>query len=191
MKKIVFATNNQNKLAEVRQMLPDYEIVGLQDIGFNEEIPETADSFQGNAALKADYITNTYGLDCFADDSGLEVEALNGAPGIYSARYAGEPVNHNNNIDKLLDALENSLNRYARFKTVIALNYRGHKYYFTGIVKGEILKKRQGDGGFGYDPVFMPEGYKRSFAEMTTEEKGLISHRGKAVEQLIEFLKTH
>lgn len=191
MKKIVFATNNKNKLAEVRQMLPDYEVVGLQDIGFTDDIPETADTFEGNALLKADHITEKYGLDCFADDSGLEVEALDGAPGIYSARYAGEPVDHQKNIDKILDALKDTTNRQARFKTVIALNYQGNKYFFEGIVKGEILHKRQGDGGFGYDPIFKPESYERSFAEMTTEDKGQISHRGKAVQQLINFLKTH
>ena len=191
MRKIVFATNNLNKLAEVRQMLPDFEVVGLHDLGFIEKIPETAHTFKGNAILKADYITEKFGLDCFADDSGLEVEALDGAPGIYSARYAGEPVDHNKNIDKLLDALKDKTNRQAQFKTVIALNFKGDKHYFSGIVKGEILYKRQGEGGFGYDPIFKPEGYKCSFAEMTTGEKGKISHRGKAVEQLIEFLKNY
>ncbi|PID67748.1 MAG: non-canonical purine NTP pyrophosphatase [Flavobacteriia bacterium] len=191
MKKLVFATNNKHKLEEVRQMLPQFDIVGLEAIGCTEDIPETADTFSGNAALKADYITQKYGLDCFADDSGLQVEALNNEPGIYSARYAGEPVNHDKNIDMLLVNLKGVTNRKARFVTVIALNLNGEKHYFEGVVNGEIIDHRQGKGGFGYDPVFRPDGYDITFAEMTMEDKSAISHRGRAVKQLIQFLKAN
>ncbi len=191
MKKLVFATNNKHKLEEVRHMLPQFDIVGLADIGCTEDIPETADTFAGNAALKADYITQRYGLDCFADDSGLQVEALDNEPGIYSARYAGEPVDHDKNIDKVLGKLMGMTNRKARFVTVIALNLNGEKHYFEGVVNGEIIDHRQGVAGFGYDPVFRPDGYDITFAEMAMEDKSAISHRGRAVRQLIQFLKAN
>ncbi|AOW19423.1 non-canonical purine NTP diphosphatase [Urechidicola croceus] len=188
--KIVFATNNANKLEEVKAMLPSYEIVGLKDIGCFEDIPETADTLEGNAKIKADYITTHYGLDCFADDTGLEVEALNGAPGVYSARYAGEPSNAEKNIEKLLIELKNEYNRNAQFTTVIVLNLKGIQYIFKGMCEGEILTQKHGKKGFGYDPVFKPNGYITSFAQMTMDEKGAISHRGKAVKKLIAFLNS-
>ena len=188
MKKLVFATNNDHKLNEVRAMIPNFQILGLKDLNCYEDIAETADTFHGNAALKADYITLKYGLDCFSDDSGLEVDALNGEPGVYSARYAGESVNHDKNIQKVLSNLQNNFNRKARFITVIALNYKGEKYFFEGTVEGEILNEKKGNGGFGYDPIFMPNGYQVTFAEMTQADKSKISHRGKAVEKLVKFL---
>ncbi len=185
--KIVFATNNQNKLNEVRQLLPDYEIVGLKDIGCTEDIPETATTLVGNAQIKADYVTEKYGFDCFADDTGLEIEALDGAPGVYSARYAGEPSNADNNIDKVLSEMTDKTNRSAEFKTIIALNLNGEKHVFEGACEGVILDKRNGEKGFGYDPIFKPTGFDLSFAEMSMEEKGKISHRGRAVRKLIDF----
>jgi len=188
MKKIVFATNNKNKLAEVRALIPDWEIVSLQDIGCYEDIPETADTLEGNAHIKADYVTEKYGLDCFADDTGLEVTALNGEPGVYSARYAGEPANSENNIAKILKNLEDKTNKEAQFRTVIALNLTGKKYEFEGICQGKMLNKKQGECGFGYDPIFQPKGFDISFAEMSQDQKGAISHRGKAVTKLINFL---
>ena len=186
--KIVFATNNQHKLKEVRSLLPSFEIVGLKDIGCFEDIPETATTLEGNAQIKADYITQKYGLNCFADDTGLEVTALNNEPGVYSARYAGEPANSENNMDKLLSELENKENRTAQFRTVIALNIDTKKSVFEGICKGSISKERQGTEGFGYDPIFIPENHTTSFAEMSMEAKGEISHRGRAIRKLITFL---
>lgn len=186
--KIVFATNNQNKLNEVKQLLPDYEVVGLKDIGCTEDIPETATTLVGNAKIKANYVTEKYGFDCFADDTGLEIEALNGEPGVYSARYAGEPSNANNNIDKVLTNLGETTNRNAAFKTIIALNLNGEKHTFEGSCEGTILSSRSGEQGFGYDPIFKPAGFEVSFAEMSMEEKGKISHRGRAVRKLIDFL---
>ena len=189
MLELVFATNNHNKLIEVQQLLPDtIKLLSLSDIGCNEEIPETAETLAGNAQLKADYVTQRYGYDCFADDTGLAVDALNGAPGVYSARYAGEDCTPEDNIQKLLAELINRDNRVALFSTVIALNLNGRQYVFEGICKGEILKEKHGKGGFGYDPIFKPTGYAASFAEMTLAEKGKISHRGKAVAKLVEFL---
>jgi len=187
--KIVFATNNQNKLKEIQQLLPHIEIMSLQDIGCFEDIPETANTLEGNAKLKADFVTKNYRLDCFADDTGLEVEALNSAPGVFSARYAGEPSNSENNIDKLLITLENNKDRNAQFRTIIALNLGDKQFTFEGICKGRILEKRLGKEGFGYDPVFKPEGFDTSFAQMTMAEKGSISHRGIAVKKLIDFLQ--
>lgn len=188
--KIVFASNNHNKVTEIRQILPtEIEILTLDDIGCTEEIPETAETIEGNALIKANYITQHYNLDCFADDSGLEVDALNGEPGVYSARYAGEHKNSDDNMSKLLNALQNSTNRNAQFKTVIALNIAGEQHLFTGIIKGEITRERSGSGGFGYDPIFQPVGYSKTFAEIPLSEKSTISHRGKAVAQLVEFLK--
>jgi len=188
--KIVFATHNGNKLEEVQQLLPKrINLLSLPDINCTEDILETANTLEGNAKIKADYITDTYGYDCFADDTGLEVNALNGAPGVYSARYAGEPANAEANMQKLLTSLEDKIDRKAQFRTVIVLNLNGKQYFFEGICKGEILQAKQGELGFGYDPIFKPEGYAVSFAEMSMEEKGKISHRGRAVTKLVEFLK--
>ena len=190
--KIVFASNNSNKIKEVQALLPQsIQIVSLESIGCFEDIPETANTIQGNAILKADYVTQKYGFDCFADDTGLEVEALNGEPGVYSARYAGPQRNADDNIEKLLSNLVHKTNRKAQFKTVIALNLNGAQYLFTGIIKGEIISEKVGDQGFGYDPVFRPDGYGETFAEFSLDQKGKISHRGLAVKQLIDFLKSH
>lgn len=189
--KLVFATNNKHKLEEVQAMLTNFEIVSLADINCFEDIPETADTLEGNAILKANFITEKYGLDCFADDTGLEVEALNNEPGVYSARYAGEDNNSEANIKKLLNNLEIRKNRKAQFKTAIALNIQGKQFIFDGVCKGTILTEKRGDSGFGYDPVFMPESFNRSFAEMNMTEKGSISHRGKAVEKLVTYLNEH
>ncbi len=187
--KLVFASNNKNKIQEIKYQLPDsIELLSLEDIGCHEEIPETADTIEGNAILKADYITKNYGYDCFADDTGLEVDALNGAPGVYSARYAGEQKNADDNMNKLLSELEGKTNREAQFKTVITLNLNGEQYLFTGLAKGEIIHQKIGDKGFGYDPIFIPEGNNLTFAQISLEEKALLSHRGKAVAQLITFL---
>ena len=187
--KIVFATNNLNKLAEVQKMLPSsIELLTLKDINCSEEIEETESTLEGNAKLKANYITKTYGYNCFADDTGLEVDALNGAPGVYSARYAGKDNNAENNMHKLLSELDNSSNRIAQFRTVVTLNLNGNQFLFEGICKGEILKNKQGEKGFGYDPIFKPEGFNSSFAEMTSSVKNKISHRGIAIQKLVDFL---
>ena len=188
--KLVFATNNKNKIIEVQQLIPStIEIISLESIGCFEEIPETADTIEENAVMKANYVTQKYGYDCFADDTGLEVEALNNEPGVYSARYAGEQRNADDNMDKLLEALSNNTNRNAQFKTVIALNLHGKQHLFTGIAKGKITLEKTGNQGFGYDPIFQPEGFTETFAQLSLQEKGVISHRGKATEQLIAFLK--
>lgn len=193
--KIVFATNNAHKLAEVRQILgQQFQVVGLADIGCTEDIPETADTLEENALQKAHYVKEHYGLDCFADDTGLEVEALGGAPGVHTARYAelaGEGDSHSSdaNMRLLLRKLEKYNNRNARFRTVIALLYQGEEYLFEGICEGTILTERHGTEGFGYDPVFQPKGYDRCFAQMTADEKNAISHRGRATQKLAEFLK--
>ena len=188
--KLVFATNNNNKILEVQQLLPStVEIISLESIGCFEEIPETAATIEENAIMKANYITQKYGYDCFADDTGLEVEALDGAPGVISARYAGEQRNADDNMDKLLHALTDKTNRNAQFKTVIALNLNGEQQLFTGIARGEITLEKTGNQGFGYDPIFKPKDHEATFAQLSIEEKGLISHRGKATEQLIAFLK--
>ena len=187
--KIVFATNNKNKVKEVKAMLPDdIEILSLKDIGCTEEIVEDADTIEGNARIKADYVTKNYGYDCFADDTGLEVDALNGAPGVYSARFAGEEATYEDNVEKMLKEMKGKSDRKARFVTVAALNLEGKQYLFKGVCEGKILKEKRGHAGFGYDPIFQPEGFKRSFAEMDLEEKGKISHRGKAMKKLITFL---
>ncbi|WGH75573.1 non-canonical purine NTP diphosphatase [Tenacibaculum tangerinum] len=189
--KLVFATNNLNKLAEVQKMLPSsIELLSLKDINCFDEIEETATTLEGNAKLKANYITEKFGYNCFADDTGLEVAALNGAPGVYSARYAGEPANAENNMQKLLTALDGKPHRNAQFRTAICLNLNEKQFLFDGICKGYILTAQQGEKGFGYDPIFQPEGYNKSFAEMTTEEKNKISHRGLAIQQLVAFLKS-
>ncbi|PCH53648.1 MAG: non-canonical purine NTP pyrophosphatase [Flavobacteriaceae bacterium] len=189
--KLVFATNNQNKLKEVQAMLTNFEIVSLAKINCLNEIPETAKTLEGNAIIKANFITEKYGLNCFADDTGLEVEALNNEPGVYSARYAGEENNAEENIKKLLKELGNNSNRKAQFRTAIALNINGKQYIFEGICKGAIPKEKQGEKGFGYDAIFIPEGYNKSFAEMTLNEKSSISHRGKAIEKLVTFLNNN
>lgn len=188
---LVFASNNKNKIAEIQSMLPEnIKILSLEDINCLEDIPETADTIEGNAILKADYVTHKYGYDCFADDTGLEVHALNGEPGVYSARYAGEQKNADDNMNKLLNALENEENRSAHFKTVITLNFKGKQYLFTGIVKGNITLEKAGTNGFGYDPIFQPENYTETFAQLPLDTKNTIGHRGKAVKQLIDFLNT-
>lgn len=190
--KIVFATNNKNKIREVQQLLPEnIQIVSLESIGCFEDIPETAETIEGNAIMKANYVTQKYGYDCFADDTGLEIEALDAAPGVYSARYAGEQRNADDNMDLVLQNLKDKSNRNAQFKTVIALNLNGGQHLFTGIVKGEITSEKIGNQGFGYDPIFKPEGFSDTFAQISLEEKGKISHRGKATQLLIEFLKTN
>ena len=189
--KIVFATHNQNKLKEVQKLVPStIELLSLSDIGCTEEILETANTLEGNAKLKANYVAKTYGYDCFADDTGLEVNALDGAPGVYSARYAGESVNAEANMQKLLTNLNGKTDRTAQFRTVIALNIYEKQHLFEGICKGIILNTKQGEKGFGYDPIFKPLAYDISFAEMDMEEKGNISHRGRAITKLISFLKT-
>ena len=187
---LVFASNNKNKIKEIQLLVPStIQILSLDDIGCTEDIAETADTIEGNAMLKANYVTEKYGYDCFADDSGLEVQALNGEPGVFSARYAGEPKNDENNIDKLLINLKNIENKKANFKTVICLNLKGEQQLFTGIINGQIIEERIGTNGFGYDPVFVADGYQETFAELTLEEKSNISHRGIAVKKLIDFLK--
>ena len=189
--KLVFATHNKNKLAEVQKMLPkSIELLSLNDINCFDDIEETASTLEGNANIKANFIKNNYGFDCFADDTGLEVTALNGEPGVYSARYAGEPANSEKNIQKLLLELKNKENRKAQFTTVICLIIGGKQHVFKGVCKGEILTKKQGENGFGYDPIFRPDGYDQSFAEMSSEEKNHISHRRKAIDQLVSFLTT-
>lgn len=186
--KLVFASNNKNKIQEIQALVPNtIQIVSLEEIGCFEDIPETADTIEGNAILKANYVTEKYGYDCFADDTGLEVGALNGAPGVYSARYAGEQKNANDNMDKLLFELNDKTNRKANFKTVIVLNLKGKQNLFTGIINGKIIEEKIGTNGFGYDPIFVADGYEKTFAELSMEEKSTISHRGIAVKLLIEY----
>lgn len=188
--KLVFATHNQHKAAEVQSLLPkNISILSLNDIGCHAEIPETQETLEGNAILKANFVTEHYGYDCFADDSGLLVDALNGEPGVLSARYAGEEKNTEANINKLLQALLNHNNKKAHFKTVIALNLKNEQFLFEGKARGEIISERRGDKGFGYDPIFKPEGFEETFAELSMDIKNTISHRGKAMQQLINFLE--
>ena len=188
--KLVFATNNKHKLEEVRAIVGDrVEILSLNDIDCHDDIPETADTLQGNALIKARYIHEKYNVDCFADDTGLEVEALDGAPGVYSARYAGEECDSQSNMHKLLENLTGENNRNAQFRTVIALIIKGEEKLFNGIVKGEISREKMGNSGFGYDPIFIPEGFSQSFAQMSSEMKNSISHRYRATEQLSNYLK--
>lgn len=187
--KIVFASNNKNKITEIKNQLPkEIELISLEEIGCFEDIPETAETIEGNAILKANYVTEKYNLPCFADDTGLEIEALNNEPGVYSARYAGEQRDANDNMDKVLSKLKDVENRQAQFKTVIALNLNNEQHLFTGIVKGTIEKVKVGIEGFGYDPIFTPENHSTTFAEMDLNQKNLISHRGRAVKQLVDFL---
>ena len=187
--KLVFATNNKHKLEEVRAILGNrVEVLSLGDINCNDDIPETAETLQGNALIKARHIYNKYGVNCFADDTGLEVEALNGAPGVYSARYAGESNDSQANMNKLLQNLTGKNNRNAQFRTVIALIINGEEKLFDGIVKGTITEEKKGDSGFGYDPIFVPEGYSESFAQMDSDTKNSISHRYHATKQLCDYL---
>lgn len=186
---LVFASNNKNKIQEIQALVPsDFKILSLEDIGCFEEIPETAETIEGNAILKANYVTQNYGYPCFADDTGLEVDFLNGAPGVYSARYAGEQKNADDNMNKLLLELRTTTSRKAHFKTVICLNNNGMQHLFTGIINGTITTEKIGTNGFGYDPIFIADGTEKTFAELSMHEKASISHRGIAVGQLIDFL---
>lgn len=188
--KIVFATNNENKIKEIQSMLPqNITIVSLESIGCFEEIPETASTIEGNAIMKANYVTENYGLDCFADDTGLEIEALNNEPGVFSARYAGEQRSADDNMNKVLHLLKENKNRNAQFKTVICLNLNGQQFLFSGIAKGRITSEKKGNGGFGYDPIFQPENYTETFAELSLATKNKISHRGIATQSLIMRIK--
>lgn len=187
--KLVFATHNQHKLNELQRIIPNnIELISLNEIACFGEIAETENSLEGNAKLKANYITKNYNVNCFADDTGLEIEALNGAPGVFSARYAGEPQDATKNMELVLKNLEGIAHREAQFRTVIALNLNGKQYLFEGICKGEIITKKTGDTGFGYDPIFKPKGFDKTFAQMSIAEKNAISHRGIAVRKLMDFL---
>lgn len=186
---LVFATNNAHKLEEIREILGGkFHIVSLKELGCQEDIPEEQDTLEGNALQKARYIRDKYKVNCFADDTGLEIEALGGEPGVYSARYAGDGHDSEANMRKVLDKMSGETNRRARFRTVIALLLDGQEHLFEGEVRGEILRERHGEGGFGYDPIFRPEGFPQSFAEMSLEDKNKISHRGRATEALRKFL---
>ncbi|HLO91904.1 MAG: non-canonical purine NTP diphosphatase [Chloroflexota bacterium] len=190
MKSLIFATNNKHKIEEVNHILHEkYHIVSLHETGFTDDIPETATTLEGNASLKAWHIYNLYNTDCFADDTGLEVEALNGEPGVYSARYAGEGHNFSLNVDKLLKNLEGISNRRAQFRTVVSLILNGEEVLFEGKIKGTIISERKGVNGFGYDPVFVPEGYTITMAEMPAEVKNKISHRALAMQQMADYLE--
>ena len=187
--KIVFATNNPNKLKEIQTLIPkEIEIISLKEIGCTEDIPETGDTLEANAFQKVHYVKENYNYDCFADDTGLEIDALNGAPGVYSARYAGPEKSAEANIEKILNELQGKENRKAKFRTAIALTLNNEEHLFEGEINGYISKVKQGNEGFDYDPIFMPENEKRSFAQMSMEEKGTISHRGRAVKKLVTYL---
>lgn len=187
---LVFATNNQHKIEELQEMLDkNIKLLSLKDIECNEEIPEEQDTLEGNASQKSFYVYNKFGYNCFADDTGLEIDALNGEPGVYSARYAGEEKSAQANMDKVLHKLAKIKNRNARFRTVISLVIEGSEELFEGIVEGEILAVKRGGSGFGYDPIFQPNGFEQTFAEMNLTDKNKISHRGRAVEKLISHLK--
>ncbi|MDG1730592.1 MAG: non-canonical purine NTP diphosphatase [Algibacter sp.] len=188
---LVFATNNLNKIKEVQSLIPsNIKLLSLKDIGCFEDVPETQETIEGNATQKAEYIKAHYGYDCFADDTGLEVEALNGAPGVYSARYAGKQRDAHDNMNKILENLKNKPYREARFKTVVALHLNNKLKTFTGICEGAITKTKQGEGGFGYDPIFKPKGFNKTFAEMDLSLKNKIGHRGKAITKLVDFLNS-
>lgn len=190
-KKLVFATNNAHKLEEISNILGEkIELLSLKDIQCSADISETADTLEGNAAQKAEYIYRNYGLDCFADDTGLEVEALDGAPGVFSARYAGEGHDSEANMQKLLQNLQGITHRKAQFRTAICLIMDGKSHLFEGICKGEIIEEKRGGAGFGYDPIFVPEGYEQTFAELGNDVKNRISHRAKAVELLCDFISS-
>ncbi len=189
--KLVFATNNKHKLEELQFILGDrFELVSLEDIGCKEDIPEEEPTLEGNAHQKSFYVYQKYGYSCFADDTGLEIDSLGGEPGVYSARYAGLEKSSEKNMQKVLDKLSEIKNRKARFRTVISLILNGEERQFEGVVEGEILKEKRGDSGFGYDPIFCPSGFERSFAEMNLAEKNKISHRARAVDKLVKYLKT-
>ena len=190
MRRLVFATNNDHKLRELREILSaEFELLSLNDINCSDDIPETGATLEDNAAQKAFYIWDKYAIDCFADDTGLEIEALGNEPGVYSARYAGEERSAASNMRKVLENMANESNRKARFRCVISLVIDGREKQFEGIVEGKILFKEQGAAGFGYDPVFMPDGFNQSFAEMPAEDKNRISHRGRAVMKLVDYLE--
>lgn len=192
MKHIIFATNNQHKLQEIQHIIGNkFKVSGLKEIGFEGDIDETGKTLAENAAIKSRFVYEKFGTDCFSDDTGLEVEALNGRPGVYSARYAGEDGNAKKNIEKLLSELDGVDNRKAAFKTVISLIMNGKEYFFEGKVSGEIIKSEKGYTGFGYDPVFLPDGYHHTFAEMSPTLKNKISHRAKAMEKLIRFINSN
>ncbi len=189
MEQIIFATHNKHKLQEVKKLLSDkFKILSLNDIGLYDEIPETGFTLKENASQKSHYLVQRFSQNCFADDTGLEVDALNGEPGVFSARYAGEKATYEQNVEKLLTELKGIKNRKARFKTVISLIYNNKEYFFEGVVEGQILTEKKGNKGFGYDPVFVPSGYNQTFAEINTELKNKISHRGKAIQNLVRFL---
>lgn len=190
MREICFATNNKHKLEEVRSILgPDFRVFSLNELSFNEELPETKNTFEENSLQKAEYLFNHFKMPCFADDSGLEVEALNGEPGVFSARYAGNHKNDEDNIQLLLKKLTGKSNRRAQFRTVITfIDQQGHHHFFEGVIKGTIIDEKKGSSGFGYDPVFIPEGYTKTFAQMDSFEKNAISHRSIAVKKLAKFL---
>ncbi|MDO9152974.1 MAG: non-canonical purine NTP diphosphatase [Paludibacter sp.] len=191
MKKLVFATNNTHKLDEIRAVLAnDIEIISLAELNCFDDIPETGNTLEENALIKAKYINDKFGLDCFADDTGLEVDALGGEPGVFSARYAGENQNSQKNIKKLLWNLKDKNNRSARFRTVIAYIENENMLYFEGVIAGEIISETRGTSGFGYDPVFVPKGYSQTFAELGADEKNRISHRALAVKKLAEYLQS-
>ena len=188
--KIVFATNNPNKLAEIKQLMPEgIDILNLKDINCLEELPETSDTLEDNAAQKAFYVFDNYGHNCFADDTGLEIDALDGRPGVYSARYAGPECKAEDNIQKILGEMKGKMNRGAIFRTIISLVIDGNEFQFQGVVEGQIIAEKCGEMGFGYDPIFLPDGHEKSYAQMSIEEKGAISHRGLAVKKLIQFLE--
>jgi XTP/dITP diphosphohydrolase len=189
---IVAATNNQHKLSEIRPLIePDFRLLSLEDIGCHDELPETKETLQGNSLQKAAYVYERYQLPCFADDTGLEIEALQGAPGVYSARYAGDQKNSDDNINLLLKNLSGSKNRRGQFRTIITLLGIGGTRIFEGVLRGVILEERRGSSGFGYDPVFLPDGFTKTLAELSMEEKNRISHRGLAIAKLVDFLKQH
>lgn len=190
--KLVFATQNSNKVKEIQNLLPEsIQLLCLTDLDYFDELEETQQTLEGNALQKARFVSEKFNLPCFADDTGLEIKALNGEPGVYSARYAGEEKSFEKNMDKVLFKLNSNEQREAQFRTAIALILNGEEFLFEGLCQGEILKKKRGNEGFGYDPIFMPKGYDLSFAEMTLEQKNEIGHRGKAVKKLVNFLKEY
>lgn len=191
MKQICFVTGNKNKLQEIQQLLFSFKIISLHDLNFFDDIPETENTIEGNAFLKANFINNKFNIDCFSDDTGLFIDSLDGLPGVKSARFAGENSNSEENISLVLKSLENKKSRSATFKTVICLIINNRKHFFEGSIPGTITEQKSGESGFGYDPIFIPFGYNKTFSEMTIEEKNLISHRSKAVQKLIKFLNSY
>ena len=191
MNKICFVTGNKNKLQEIQQLLTSFHIISLRDLNVFEDIPETENTIEGNALIKAKFINSKFNIDCFSDDTGLFIDSLNGLPGVRSARFAGENSTSDKNISLVLKSLQNKKNRSATFRTVICLLINDKKHFFEGTVSGKISKQKSGKSGFGYDPIFIPDGYKKTFSEMTIEEKNLISHRSKAVHKLIKFLNSY